>query len=347
MTTDPVIREVGGEWPRPGSDGVGGGDGLRWLGVEFRHLGALAAVAREGSFRRAAESLGYVQSAISGQIAHLERVVGTRLVVRSSGTGGTTLTAAGEVLLRHVEEILARFEAAHIDVRALADGTPMEVRLGVLEGIGPRRLPRILRAFSDRYPDARVRIYESHRSEHSFERLACGELDLLIAELPLPDGPFGYTLLERDAYVLLVHAQSPLAKQASPPDCAQLAGLPLLLPAPSRADDSLLVALRENGIQQLPSLRPLSVAALQAAVGAGLGVALIPALAVDPDDPRTVTIDVPGLLPKRSLALVRHRAREYAAHVRGFMEVMTETFGQPPQPPDPPRHLRERAPQRA
>jgi DNA-binding transcriptional LysR family regulator len=302
------------------------GDGQRWLGVEFRHLGALAAVAREGSFRRAAESLGYVQSAISSQIAHLERVIGTQLVERSSGTAGTTLTVAGRVLLGHVEEILARFEAAHIDVRALADGTDVEVRLGVIDGVGPRRLPGILRSFSERFPDARVRIYESYSDEQNFTRIARGELDLMITELPLPDGPFEYSLLERDRYVLLVDSRSPLAMQATPPDAVQLAAQPLLMPAPSRSEDSLLIALRETGIQQEPSLRPLSIAALQAAVAAGLGVGVAPALAVNPDDPQTVTIEAPDLLPERLLALVRHRVREYSPSVRGFIEIVTETF---------------------
>ena len=70
-----------------------------WVSVELRHLVALDAVAREGSFRRAAERLGYVQSAISHQIAALETLVGQRLIDRSRGTRPLMLTPAGELLL--------------------------------------------------------------------------------------------------------------------------------------------------------------------------------------------------------------------------------------------------------
>ncbi|HEY3184942.1 MAG TPA: LysR family transcriptional regulator, partial [Gaiellaceae bacterium] len=72
----------------------------QWLGIELRHLAALEAVAREGSFRRAATSLGYVQSAISQQIAALEKAVGQRLVERSRGGGPLRLTEVGELVLQ-------------------------------------------------------------------------------------------------------------------------------------------------------------------------------------------------------------------------------------------------------
>src|SRR3954464_14755020 len=91
-----------------------------WLGVEFRPLAALAAVANEGSFRGAADRLGYVQSAVSQQIAHLEKLVGVRLVERARGSKEVNLTSAGELLLGHADEILSRVYAARADLTAHA-----------------------------------------------------------------------------------------------------------------------------------------------------------------------------------------------------------------------------------
>ena len=89
-----------------------------WVSVELRHLVALDAVAREGSFRRAAERLGYVQSAISHQIAALETLVGQRLIDRSRGTRPLMLTPAGEVLLAHADAVMAQMRAAQADLSA-------------------------------------------------------------------------------------------------------------------------------------------------------------------------------------------------------------------------------------
>src|SRR5262249_58168469 len=93
-----------------------------WLGIEFRQLAALEAIAHEGSSTRAARRLGYTQSAISQQIAALERAIGQRLVNRPGGSSPVGLTPAGELLLHHAETIAARLAAAAADLSPLARG---------------------------------------------------------------------------------------------------------------------------------------------------------------------------------------------------------------------------------
>src|SRR5919202_1902856 len=94
----------------------------RWRAVEFRHLMALRAVSQERSFHRAAARLGYTQSAISQQIAGLERIVGDRLIDRPGGRTPVALTDAGELLLKHADAIAARLAAAEADLASVRDG---------------------------------------------------------------------------------------------------------------------------------------------------------------------------------------------------------------------------------
>src|SRR5438046_10721319 len=100
------------------------------LGVELRHLVALQAIAEEGSFGRAATRLGYTQSAISQQIASLERIVGQQLLDRPGGPRPVSLTEAGTLLLRHANAITARISAAQADLSAFLDGDAGTLRVG-------------------------------------------------------------------------------------------------------------------------------------------------------------------------------------------------------------------------
>src|SRR4029079_15875501 len=93
-----------------------------WLGIDLRHLAALEAVARTRSFSRAARELGYTQSAVSQQIAQLERMVGQRLFHRPGGPRQGGATADGALLLGHADAIVARLDAARADMTALAEG---------------------------------------------------------------------------------------------------------------------------------------------------------------------------------------------------------------------------------
>src|ERR1041385_314725 len=118
-----------------------------WLGVEVRHLAALQALAAERSFSRAAGRLGYTQSAVSQQIATLERIVGEQLVERPGGPRPVSLTEAGELLLRHAESIVDRLQAAQADLHALQTGEAGTLRVGTFQSAGARLLPEVMRRF--------------------------------------------------------------------------------------------------------------------------------------------------------------------------------------------------------
>src|SRR5436305_2304518 len=199
-----------------------------FLGLELRHLAALEAVGRTNSFGRAARDLGYTQSAVSQQIAHLERVVGQRLVERPGGPRPVSLTEAGRLLLRHADAIVAQLDAAQADMAALAEGAAGPLRVGIFQSVGARILPALLRRFTEEWPRVEVRVREETDAAELLRLLEHGELDLTFADLPLPAGPFEWAEILRDPYVLLVAAGDPLAARDSAPPLRELAGLPLV-----------------------------------------------------------------------------------------------------------------------
>src|SRR5438874_4231590 len=194
----------------------------QWLGVELRHLAALEAVAEEGSFGRAAQRLGYTQSAVSQQIAQLEKVVGARLLERPGGPRAVSLTDAGRLLLRHADAIVARLAAAQADMAALQAGEAGPLRVGILQSVGARLLPGLLLRFKQEFARVSVQVVEGNTPAELLPLVESGELDLTFAELPLPEGPFDWVELLRDPYVLLVAAGSPLAERRSEEHTSEL-----------------------------------------------------------------------------------------------------------------------------
>ena len=175
-----------------------------WLGVELRHLLALQAVAEEGSFGRAARSLGYTQSAISQQIAALERIVGQRLIDRPGGPRPVTLTDAGTLLLTHARAINARLAAAQADLDAFGNGDSGPLSVGTYQSVGARVLPTLLAAFRAEWPKVDVRLVESADDRELLELVERGDIDLSFCVFPLEGGPFESVELMRDPYVLVV-----------------------------------------------------------------------------------------------------------------------------------------------
>src|SRR5207244_3286468 len=149
-----------------------------WAGLELRHLIALQAVAQECSFGRAAERLGYTQSAVSHQIAALESLVGQRLVERARGQRSVALTQAGGLLSRHADAIVARLRAAQADYATFSDGTAGVMRVGIYQSVGTRILPRLLRDFGAAWPRVEVRLTEATDDHSLLAGVERGDLEL-------------------------------------------------------------------------------------------------------------------------------------------------------------------------
>jgi DNA-binding transcriptional LysR family regulator len=286
-----------------------------WHGVEIRHFAALQAVAAQGSFGRAAEKLGYTQSAISQQIATLERIAGERLVERPGGPRPVSLTEAGHLLLRHADSIVARLHAAQADLQALKAGELGTLRVGTFQSVGARVLPEVMRRFTQQWPQIDVMLEELD-DEEILEVLERGEVDVGFVLLPVGDAPLETHELLRDPYVLVV----PAGDQGVWPSLAAIAEMPLVGFRSGQSMDPVEAAFRAEGLEPRWAFRSDDNQTMQGLVAAGVGYAVVPRLTVDESDPRTSIIELGDLVAPRVIALGRHRDRYASPAARAFIE---------------------------
>jgi DNA-binding transcriptional LysR family regulator len=293
----------------------------QWLGVEMRHFAALEAVARTGSFGRAARELGYTQSAVSQQIAQLERIVGQRLFDRPGGPRRVETTEAGHLLLGHADSIVAQIDAARADMAALAEGAAGTLRVGIYQSVGARLLPALVRRFRAQWPRVGVRVREESAAADLLRLLEHGELDLTFADLPLREGPFEWAELLQDPYVLLVSARSELASLESAPPLRDVAKLPLIGRRTTDEPERFLAG-------RVPELnvvfRTDDNGTLAALVAEDLGAAIEPQLVVDPRDRDVKMLPFGSRVPARTLVLAWHRDRYRSRAAQAFVELARE-----------------------
>ncbi|MFL5953576.1 MAG: LysR family transcriptional regulator [Gaiellaceae bacterium] len=291
-----------------------------WLGVELRHFAALQAVAAEGSFGRAAERLGYTQSAISQQVQTLERIVGEKLVERPGGPRAVSLTEAGNLLLRHANSIVARLQAAQADLHAMRTGEAGVLRVGTFQSVGARLLPEIMRRFRDQWPQVQVTLEERDSDAELAEMVERGELDVAFALPPFNDMPLETIELLRDPYVLVVAKGSPLAKLRTPPSLPDILDEPLIGFRTCRSMEPFESAVRATGREATFTFRTDDNGTVQGMVAAGIGIAVLPRLSVDATDQRVAVLELGNRVPPRLISIVRHRDRYHSPAARAFVE---------------------------
>ena len=292
--------------------------------MELRYLVALQAVAAERSFAGAAERLGYTQSAVSQQIAGLERAVGQRLVERPGGRRPVSLTEAGELLLGHADAIVTRLRAARADLAALADGEAGRLRVGTFQSVGVKIVPAVLKRFSRRHPDVELELHEAASGDELLDLLERAELDLAFALQPIREGPFETQELMRDPYVLLVGAGSPLAALSQPLRPEQLRGVPLVTFRSCANERRVEDRLRSLGIEPQVVFRSDDNGMVQHLAAAGMGAALVPLLAVSADEPGTVPLMLGDTIPVRLIGLVWNAERYRSTTSQSFAKIAAE-----------------------
>lgn len=285
--------------------------------VEIRQLRALAAVAEEGSFSRAGERLGFTQSAISQQIAGLERVVGDKVFDRPGGPKRVELTPTGSVLLAFAASMVAQQKATEDGLRSLRAGEVGRLVVGSFQSVSVNVLPEVVGRLLSERPGLSVRCVEDDENDLLVGRLLADELDLTF--LVGGDDLAGVeaVALMVDPFVLV----SPADAAEPVVDPAMLGGAPMIGQSPCACQLSIDRSLREMGVEPDYVFRSNDNAAVQAMVRAGMGCAILPRLAVDTRDPGVVVSALEPALPPRLLVLARRKGRTLPPAADRFVEL--------------------------
>jgi DNA-binding transcriptional LysR family regulator len=253
--------------------------------IEARHLRVLRAVARGGSFSAAARALGCTQPAVSQQMKALEASAGTPLLVR--GPREMRLTQAGEALVRHADGILAGLAAAEEEVAAIAGLRAGRVRLASFPSGTSTLVPGAVAEMRERHPGTEVSLVEAEPPD-SVDMLRAGDCDITLAfrypDLPTPAEESWDDLVVRpllaDRLVGVVPRRHPLAGGSAAVDLAALADERWIAGCP-RCRRHLVEMCEREGFTPRIDLATDDYPAVTGLVAAGLGVAVLPRLALE------------------------------------------------------------------
>jgi len=303
--------------------------------LDVKRMKVLREVAARGSFSAAAEALSFTQSAVSQQIAALERESGATLLER--GPRGVRVTDAGRALVSHADAILARIEDAEEDLAALAGLRGGRLRLATFQSGGATLVPRAVKAFHDRHPAVDLSMAEAE-PEDAQERLRAGEVDLAVVydfgRLP---GTLGddleLTELLDDPYDAILANGHPLAsrRRLRLTDLADESWIA----STDRCGCRLITdrACHDAGFEAAVAFEADETMAAQALVAAGVGVTLLPRLAVSPTHPGVVSRSLGSDAPVRQVWAARladgYRSPASEAMVQILLDVAEEFRTEP------------------
>jgi DNA-binding transcriptional LysR family regulator len=271
--------------------------------LDPRRLRVLSEVVARGSFSAAAEGLSYTQSAVSQAVARLEAETGTALVVRDRA--GVRPTAAGAVLIEHAEGILSQIEAAEAELEALLGLRAGRLRMASFPSAGATLMPRAIATFRSRYPDIELTLAEGEPQDIA-PRLRLGEIDLALlfqfgeVQDHLLEGLHTVPLLE-DPLHLAIPENHRLARRGA----ITLADLRdqdwVQTSATSPCARYVVRSCVTAGFEPRVTFESDDYETVQGLVAAGVGVALIPRLALARVRPGIVVRELAPSSPTRTV----------------------------------------------
>src|SRR5580704_2434990 len=246
--------------------------------LNVARLRVLREVAERGSFSAAADALSYTQSAVSQQIAALEAETGMTLLER--GPRGVRLTEAGRTLVEHTEGILARLAAAEEELAALAGLRGGQLRMASFPTAGATLMPVAIAAFRASYPEVELTLAEGEPEEIA-PRLGAGEFDLaLLFEFGETEADLKRVELLEDPLYLALPRGHRLARKRTL-RLGELRGEAWVQTSQSSPCARHVVrSCHAAGFEPNVAFESDDYQTVQGLVAAGVGVALIPELAL-------------------------------------------------------------------
>jgi DNA-binding transcriptional LysR family regulator len=285
--------------------------------LELRHLIALDAVADAGTFGRAAERLGYTQSAVSQQIAALEKLLGEPVFDRPGGPRPVELTPLGEHLLAEARDLLARAAGLWESVDRFRTGEVGRLTIGTFQSASTKVLPRIVGEMVRRFPDVEIRVVESDVDDVLNRGLASGELDLSFV-VGTWTGAYESVHLFDDPFVLVAR---PGDFAPGPVPISVLFDAPMVGQNENSCQLMNEQGLRAAGVDPDYVFRTNDNGTVTAMVKAGLGLAVQPLLCVEPGDPGISLHPLQPPLPDREVAIAWRSGRTLSPIAEQFIEI--------------------------
>jgi len=247
------------------------------INIETAELQAFIAVARQSSFRAAAEGLFITQPALSRRIENLEQALQERLFDRT--TRRVSLTPAGELFLVHAQAVMEELELAVKSVEQRMAQRREHVTVACVPSVANNLLPQVLKRYARSHANVRVRIIDESAAD-VLESVRKGEADFGVNFIGAQEAEIDFAELTRERYLAVMPTHHPLAAHTSL-NWKSLAGEKLVSVSSSSGNRSLI----DNAFSRVPQ-RPViqyetnHVAGAISLVAVGLGVALLPELAI-------------------------------------------------------------------
>ncbi|MEL7428814.1 MAG: hydrogen peroxide-inducible genes activator [Pseudomonadota bacterium] len=277
--------------------------------ITFRQLRYFELLAREGHFGRAAEAASVSQPALSMQIKELEEGLGLKLFERTARR--VRLTGFGETFAKRVEPILRSVEELGELARISRNQLIGRFRLGIIPTIAPYLLPKIMGRLAQELPGLDMHVRESQTST-LLDELMTGSLHVAVVALPVSEPSLEEVTLLKEEFVLV----RPLHEAGQPvPQADRLGEMRLLLLEEGHCfRDQALSFCRVPSVRPREMLDGSSLSTLVQLVSAGMGITLIPemALEIETRSARVTTARFEGNVPSRTIGMVWRKSNPLA-----------------------------------